>query len=262
MVNCNLFFLLKITDMHELIFYFFFYESLKLLTSRFISVFKCVSKLLIRRGAAARRPENMMAINASVFCCWSMPGNNNINNNKNNWFYPIEGNDMKRCFHVWLKTNKKRKWMSEIKGKKKKKHEPIKKDTSEARMTRYRISIWVCGGEEEKGDVVSLWYPAERSPSPAVLANLFPRSYLAPSQSPFSIINQITPTKLSFSCLIEIVFPLFLFFSPPLSSSTFFSSVSRACLFMFPLAAGSGFAGKEWKAEDLSFRNSGIRLMI
>lgn len=96
-------------------------------------------------------------------------------------------------------------------------------------MTRYRISIWVCGGVEEKGGVVSLWYPAERSPSPAVLANLFPRSYLAPSQPPFSIINQITPTKLSFSCVIEIVF-LLLSPPPPPTQPLLFLLSSRAFL--------------------------------
>lgn len=134
---------------------------------------------------------------------------------------------------------------------KEKKDKQLKEDTSGVVMTRYRILIWVCGYTEQKGGMVSLWYPAEHSPSPAVLANLFPRSCLTPS-SGLSIINQITSTKLS--SLIEILIFILVhysFFSPLLSSQ----ACPHCCWI-------SGGPRTERDAADPSSRNRGIRLMI
>lgn len=77
-----------------------------------------------------------------------------------------------------------------------------------------------------------------------------------PPSSPFSIINQITPTKLSFSCVIEIVF----FFSSLLSSQAFLERVSSCCLSLLVKAklrrvkSGGLVIQKRWhQVNDLIF---------
>lgn len=135
-------------------------------------------------------------------------------------------------------------------------------------MTRYRISIWVAeawrgwrGEERQSVGVVCLWYPTKHSLLPAVLPNLFPLPYLAPSESPFSIINEITPTKLYFPVLMN--FSLLRFILTILKVLIVYAYLalfsSRSLLAFFPLslspcsfspcACKCGWNITEWKGK-------------
>lgn len=137
-------------------------------------------------------------------------------------------------------------------------------------MTRYRISIWVAeawrgwrGEERQSVGVVCLWYPTKHSLLPAVLPNLFPLPYLAPSEAPFSIINQITklyfPVLLNFSLLrfiltavlkVLIVYAYLVLSLLALFSLSFPSLLVRSLpLSFFPCACKCGWNIIEWKGK-------------